>query len=44
MLRHIWNLTLTVAATLPLAIAAVCLMCIVLAMMVLHSSHEQMQI
>jgi len=41
MLKHVWNLALTGAAKIPLAIAAVCLICIMLTMIILHTSHEQ---
>lgn len=43
MLRLIRNFAVTGATTLPLAIAAICLMCILLAMIVLHASREQVQ-
>lgn len=44
MLRLIRNFALTRAAALPAAIAAVCLMCILLAMIALHSWQEQVQL
>jgi hypothetical protein len=44
MLGHIRNLAISSVTTLPLAVAAICLICILFTMIVLHTSHEQMRI
>ena len=44
MLRHIRDLAFTGATSLPLAIAAVCLLCMLFTLMMLRSAREQTQV